>query len=84
MQYYQGDIIVIGSDGLSDKIKPDEIMEIVNNEEPDKACMSLVNMANDRGGDDNITSIVVKIKKVLNKKQRMKGLFSKFTSAFLK
>jgi protein phosphatase len=84
MQYYQGDIIVISSDGLSDKVKPEEIMEIVNNDEPDKACMSLVNMANERGGDDNITSIVVKIKKVLNKNKRMKGLFSKLTSAFIK
>jgi len=77
MQYYQGDIIVIGSDGLSDKVKPEEIMKIANNEDPDKACLSLVNMANDRGGDDNITSIVVKIKKVLNKKKSIRGFFSK-------
>jgi len=84
MQYYQGDIIVIGSDGLSDKVKPNEIMEIVEKETPDKACTSLVKMANDRGGDDNITSVVVKIKKVLNKKQRMKGFFSKLTNPFIK
>lgn len=81
MQYYEGDIIVIGSDGLSDKLKPEEIMEIVKNESPNKACTSLVSMANDRGGDDNITSIVVKIKKVLNKKMGIKGFFSKLTNA---
>ena len=84
MQYYQEDIIVIGSDGLSDKVTPDEIMEIVVNETPDKACTSLVNMANNRGGDDNITSIIVKIKKVLNKKRRIKNFFSKLTNAFIK
>ncbi|MBW1814997.1 MAG: serine/threonine-protein phosphatase [Deltaproteobacteria bacterium] len=84
MHYYQGDTIVIASDGLSDKVQPDEIMDIVTNEEPDKACASLVNMANDRGGDDNITSIVVKVKKVLNKKQRIKGLLSKLANTFIK
>ncbi len=84
MPYYQGDIIVIGSDGLSDKLNPDEIMEIVRNESPDKACTALVDMANNRGGDDNITSIVVKIKKVLNKKRRIKGFLSKLTNTFIK
>jgi len=84
MQYYQGDIIVIGSDGLSDKVTPEEIMDIVNNEEPDKACTSLVNIANERGGDDNITSVIVKIKKVLNKKQGIKGLLSNLTKTFTK
>lgn len=82
MQYYQGDIIVISSDGLSDKVKPDEIMEIVKNETPEKACSSLVGMANDRGGDDNITSIVVKIKTVSNNKKGIKGFFSRMANAF--
>ncbi|MCJ7772097.1 MAG: protein phosphatase 2C domain-containing protein [Desulfobacterales bacterium] len=84
MQYYQGDIIVIGSDGLSDKLKPDEIMKIVKNETPDNACTSLMTLANDRGGDDNITTIVVKIKKVLNKKKGIKHFFSKLTNALAK
>lgn len=84
MQYYQGDIIVIGSDGLSDKVNPEEIMEIAYREVPEKACASLVKMANDRGGDDNITSVVVKIKKVLNKKGMIKGLISKMVDAVMK
>jgi protein phosphatase len=84
MQYYQGDIIVIGSDGLSDKVNPEEIMEIAYREAPEKACASLVKVANDRGGDDNITSIVVKIKKVLNKKSILKGLFSKMANSVIK
>ncbi len=54
-----GDAIVICSDGLSDKAFPEEIAEIVTGRSPEEACESLVAMANDRGGDDNITVIVV-------------------------
>lgn len=56
-----GDIFVICSDGLSDKAFPEEIGEIVQRETPKKACAELIQMANDRGGDDNITVVVVRI-----------------------
>ncbi len=58
----KGDAIVISSDGLSDKVSPEEILEVVNKEKPDKACLTLVDMANERGGEDNITVIVMNIK----------------------
>ena len=54
-----GDMLVISSDGLTDKVSPDEIFDIVKNAPPEKACESLVDLANDRGGDDNITVVVV-------------------------
>ncbi|MDJ0720793.1 MAG: protein phosphatase 2C domain-containing protein [Desulfobacterales bacterium] len=56
-----GDIFVICSDGLSDKAFPEEIGEIVQRETPDAACAELIKMANDRGGDDNITVVVVRV-----------------------
>ncbi len=56
-----GDILVICSDGLSDKAFPEEIGEIVQREAPAAACAELVQMANERGGDDNITVVVVRI-----------------------
>jgi protein phosphatase len=56
-----GDILVICSDGLSDKAFPEEIGEIVQREAPEAACAELVQMANERGGDDNITVVVVRI-----------------------
>ncbi len=59
--YFGGDILTISSDGLSDKVSPDEILEVVKNESPDKACQILVDLANERGGDDNITVIVLKV-----------------------
>ncbi len=61
LQFFNGDILTISSDGLSDKVAPDEILEIVKNEPPEKACQTLVELANERGGDDNITVIVLKI-----------------------
>jgi len=58
---FKDDILVIGSDGLSDKVSPQEICEMVTDNQPESACQTLVDLANTRGGDDNITVIVVKI-----------------------
>ena len=62
VQYFKGDTLVISSDGLSDKVSPEEILNLVDKKRPDKACRALVDLANDRGGDDNITVIVLNVK----------------------
>lgn len=62
--FFKDDIIVISSDGLSDKVAPDEVLEIVKRDDPEKACRELVDLANNRGGDDNITVIVAKVKRL--------------------
>jgi serine/threonine protein phosphatase PrpC len=59
--FSKNDILVICSDGLTDKATAEEILELVYNRRSDKACKSLVDLANARGGDDNITAIVLKI-----------------------
>ena len=61
---FRDDILVISSDGLSDKASPEEIKALVDGNGSDTACRRLVDLANDRGGDDNITAIVLKVKKV--------------------
>jgi protein phosphatase len=76
IQYFKGDVLVISSDGLSDKVSPEEILDVVNKEQPDKACRSLVDLANERGGDDNITVITLKVKDVKNNKSGFRGIFS--------
>ncbi len=58
----RGDTIVICSDGLSGKIKRNEIRDLVLENDSETACHKLIRLANDRGGEDNITVIVVKIK----------------------
>jgi protein phosphatase len=60
--FFKNDILVISSDGLTDKASPEEILELVYNRRSDRACKGLVDLANSRGGDDNITAIVVRVK----------------------
>ncbi|THB62915.1 MAG: serine/threonine-protein phosphatase [Desulfovibrio sp.] len=62
------DILVISSDGMSDKVKAEEVLDLVAKSKPDKACRSLVNLALDRGGDDNITVVIIKVKKLKSTK----------------
>ncbi|MEE8553882.1 MAG: protein phosphatase 2C domain-containing protein [Desulfobacterales bacterium] len=76
-QYFKGDILAISSDGLSDKVSPDEILDVVRNERPAKACQTLVDLANERGGDDNITVIVLKVKNNKNEKGGIMGTISR-------
>lgn len=73
-QCYKGNTFVICSDGLSDKLSPDEILQVVRDETPDQACRRLIDMAKERGGEDNITVIVVRVKKM--KRASRGSLFS--------
>ncbi len=77
IQCFKDDTLVIASDGLSDKVSPEEIFEVANYREPDDTCRILVDMANERGGDDNITIIVIKVKMVKYKKTGIMGLISR-------
>jgi len=61
IQYFDQDILVLCSDGLSDKVSSSEVLALAGIASPETACKSLVNLANERGGDDNITIIVLKI-----------------------
>ena len=81
IQCFKNDMLVISSDGLSDKATPDEIMRLVNQNGLDTACQRLVKLANDRGGDDNVTTIVLKVKKIKNASfnySRMKAIINRF------
>lgn len=51
----EGDVVILCSDGLSDLVSDEEIESFLCDNEAD-AC-SLVNLANDRGGTDNISVI---------------------------
>ena len=73
IDFQEGDILVICSDGLSDKAFPEEICEIVENNPPEKSTHKLVAMANERGGDDNITVIVLQLGPVLAEKKPTPG-----------
>lgn len=56
-----GDSIILCSDGLSSMVTEDEMLEMLNrNISPQTACENLVNLANLRGGPDNITVVVAR------------------------
>jgi serine/threonine protein phosphatase PrpC len=57
------DILLICSDGLSNKVGAEDLLRIVvdNINELDNACRVLVKEANERGGEDNITMIIAKL-----------------------
>jgi serine/threonine protein phosphatase PrpC len=58
----QGDIYVLCSDGLSGMVSDEDIKQIVTGTaEIREACEQLIQSANERGGEDNITAVLVRI-----------------------
>ena len=57
----RGDLIILCSDGLSGQVKREEIAEVAR-ATPDLAqlCAKLIDLANERGGPDNITAVAAR------------------------
>src|SRR6195256_766899 len=62
IQIRQGDMLLLCSDGLSGKLRNEEILKIVSDSISDlsAACTALVAEANYRGGEDNITVVLAR------------------------
>jgi protein phosphatase len=60
--YVAGDTFVLCSDGLSDLVGPADILDIAGSKPAQQAAGQLVDLANARGGYDNITALVVRMK----------------------
>lgn len=80
--YFMDDVLVISSDGLSDLVTPEEILEVVSRDRPEITCRSLVDLANARGGLDNITVIVLKINKARSNDGKIKSLITWVVKGF--
>lgn len=60
----QGDVFVLCSDGLTGHLRDAEIAELVGGREVAREAVDdLIALANDRGGEDNITVVVVRCEK---------------------
>jgi len=57
----EGDALVMCSDGLSGMISDSEILSIVERYSPQECVYRLIERANARGGNDNITALVVRV-----------------------
>ncbi|MCC7106014.1 MAG: serine/threonine-protein phosphatase [Chloroflexi bacterium] len=55
-----GDVIVLGSDGLSEHVMPEDLPVAVAGRNAQAGAEHLVALANERGGSDNITVIVAR------------------------
>ena len=57
-----GDVFLVCSDGLSNKVSAAEMQDIVvgNFDSLEKACAELIKLANQNGGEDNITVVLTK------------------------
>ena len=56
-----GDVYLLCSDGLNSMLQDKQIAETLtaHAKDPKSACRSLIEQANERGGEDNITVIVL-------------------------
>ncbi len=77
--FYNEDKVIICSDGLSNKVTADEMREIVCSHSVSEACRVLVGLANGRGGEDNITVIVLSLSR---KRRTLEGFFGFFSRLF--
>lgn len=56
-----GDSFLLCSDGLTNHVKPDEIGAVVSVFPATEACAFLIELANLRGGSDNITALIIQV-----------------------
>jgi protein phosphatase len=63
VRLYRDDLLLLCSDGLSGKLRADDMLRIVEESDGDlaRACEALVEEANERGGEDNITVVLARL-----------------------
>ena len=61
-----GDVYILCSDGLSGMIPDDDILKIIASSPNNisEACRILIQTANEHGGEDNITAVIIKIEEM--------------------
>jgi serine/threonine protein phosphatase PrpC len=63
MELRDGDRLLLCSDGLTDLVEDQEILSAYQQNPLDQASQSLVELANNRGGHDNITLVAIQVPK---------------------
>jgi serine/threonine protein phosphatase PrpC len=62
LEIHNMDTFALCSDGLSNKVRPDEIKASIDQSNSLKdACEELIKLANQRGGEDNITVLIAQV-----------------------
>lgn len=56
-----GDRLILCSDGLTDLVEDEKILAVISTKDRDQALHELVELANERGGHDNITILTIQV-----------------------
>jgi protein phosphatase len=59
VKLYNNEAILLSSDGLTGEINDDELYTAVKGNAPEEALKALIDLANERGGGDNITAVIM-------------------------
>ncbi|MDF2855679.1 MAG: Stp1/IreP family PP2C-type Ser/Thr phosphatase [Neobacillus sp.] len=66
IMFEEGDFLLLCSDGLSNKVNEQEMITILQNDDSvEQKASTLINLANENGGEDNITLIILKFDGVI-------------------
>ena len=57
-----GDTLLLCSDGLTGHLEPEELQAVLQQHGPSVAALALVEAANERGGRDNITALILSVR----------------------
>lgn len=60
----RGDRFLLCSDGLSGKLEPEDMLRVLNAHPAPEAARQLIGLACARGGEDNITAVLVRVEDV--------------------
>jgi len=74
-----GDVYLLCSDGLSDMLSHEEILNKMQQSQLNIACEDLIEAANLAGGRDNISVILFRVQKIVNRNM-MQSMFSRVSS----
>lgn len=58
-EIYENDKLLLCSDGLTNHVPDDEILKLINENETFDYASKLINKANENGGKDNITAVIL-------------------------
>lgn len=61
LELRRGDRFLVCCDGLTNAVGDDELQEFLGDPDPSLACRRMVDLANERGGKDNLTALVVHV-----------------------
>ena len=61
LNVYKDDTVLLCSDGLHGLVSDEDISRVLQEQEPPEAAKTLVNMANEQGGYDNVTVVIARI-----------------------